>query len=660
VRRDIESGARFLRHAADAGQPDAQAGLAFLHATGIAERYGVEKNSGKALVYWNLAAETGSVVAQIALGYRHLVGHGVPKSCAEAARHYRLAARAIATDPRHVPSLENFLVAQPPLPTGLTNEQNLRFEEKDVDAAFADRVDTSGDIGGADDRDDDVGDGYDMRSRGGQDQPSEPFDEPLPNVDDTELVEYYRMTAAHGDPSALTVMGGLNLFGGHGVAPNEQLAREFLEAAGVLGHGEANAMLAHLALKRSDNQTAFNYFSRSSEANSRMGHFGLGMFHLHGIGMDENLGRAALHFKFAADMRHPDAAYHIGMMLWQGKGVAQNTAEAYRYFQIGAKRGQLQCALNLGLITLEGNFPVPRPDCDRGVAFLKTASETGEWAMLQDLAKNELDAHRPFGALYRQLQAANVGIEVAQFNAAMLLEKSVVSGSSAMRELGHWDRQRRADEALALYELSGMQGHSSSMLRAGNLAYYSGGIDNSDAQKRSMYFDEGNGADDSAAAGGISWTPSFRRWEGEGDFLRAALYYEKGSRLGDAESSVTLGWMYACGIGVLQNRRHADYYFNLAQEQAPEAFIPASIAHLGARALWMASDFNTWLSRNATGSKIARIGDRFDAEEDGRSTATSGWAANSDLMLAFGLGGLLTVTLYARRRRMTLHTALDP
>jgi TPR repeat protein len=55
------------------------------------------------------------------------------------------------------------------------------------------------------------------------------------------------MTAVLGDPSALIVMGGLNLFGGHGVAPNGQLAREFLETAAALGDSEANAMLAQVS-----------------------------------------------------------------------------------------------------------------------------------------------------------------------------------------------------------------------------------------------------------------------------------------------------------------------------------------------------------------------------------------------------------------------------
>jgi SEL1 protein len=647
VPRDMSAGVRFMRLAADRGQPDAQASLAFLHSTAIADRHGVEKNHGKALLYWSLAAETGSVLAETALGYRFRGGVGVPKSCTAAARYYRRVARVTATDPRFMPTVENFLASRPPLPTGLTNTPDLRFDDDEVDAAFATSADGDGgsQVGG------------ESGTRG--DEPShdqqkaeqhEVPDTPEPSSDDTELIEYYRHSASHGNSEALAIMGGLNLYGGHGLEPNERLARQNLEAAAALGNGEAHGMLAHLALNRGANETAYNYFLSAANANARVGHFGLGMFHLYGIGVAESLAVAAKHFRRAADLRHADAAYHIGMMYWQGKGVAQNTDEAFRYFQIGAQDGQLQCRFTLGLIILDGKYPTPRPDCESGVSYLKAVSEAGEWNTLLGLAADEIDARRPFGALYRELQAASAGIEVAQFNAAMLLDKAVVSGGRAMPELVHWDRQRMVDEALALYELSGMQGHTDSVLRAGHLAYYHGGSGRNDI--------DGNGRIDATGIPRHLWSWFSSTDEGEGDFRRAAVSYDKASRMGCAESSVSLGWMYARGEGVAQNRRYAEHYFELSKKQSPDAILPASIALFGARVMWAAADWNAWLSSGYA------VYTNVIEEESGVATNArkkrGQWLANSDLLVACGLGGLLTMTLYARRRRMILPEPVAP
>lgn len=181
VKRDLPSALRYLHLGTSHGQPDAHATLAFLHASGLADRYGVEKSEAKALLYWTFAAETGSIVAEISLGYRYLMGRGVEKSCQTAARYYVRAARAIATDPRFIPSLKNFLSARPPLPKGLTTEGRLRLTEENLAAAGGPHIAAAGGGGG-----------------GG---------------DDAELLDFYRHSAAHGNLDSLTTLAGLQLFG---------------------------------------------------------------------------------------------------------------------------------------------------------------------------------------------------------------------------------------------------------------------------------------------------------------------------------------------------------------------------------------------------------------------------------------------------------------
>lgn len=181
LKRDLPSALRYLHLGTSHGQPDAHATLAFLHASGLADRYGVEKSEAKALLYWTVAAETGSIVAEVSLGYRYLMGRGVERSCQNAARFYDRAARAIATDSRFIPSLKNFLSARPPLPKGLTTEGHLRLTEENLAAAVGPGIAAAGGGGG-----------------GGR---------------DAELVDFYRHSAAHGDADSLTTLAGLQLFG---------------------------------------------------------------------------------------------------------------------------------------------------------------------------------------------------------------------------------------------------------------------------------------------------------------------------------------------------------------------------------------------------------------------------------------------------------------
>jgi SEL1 protein len=576
ISRDLSSGVRYLRMAADLGQPDALAFFGFLHASGIADRFGIEKNEGKALLYLKVAAGTGSIVADMSLGYRYLHGVGVVKSCALASEHYRAAARAVATDSRYLPSLENFMKGNPPIPTGLKIEDRARLTDESLENELA---------------------GVSS---------------------DSELVEYYRLLASQGDAEHLTTIGGLQLFGGNGLEPDEGRARADLERAAQLGHGQAHGMLAHLALNRHDNVTALFHFRRAAAAADGMGYYGLGMMHLHGIGVEQDHVVAAKYFKRAVDTAHADAAYQLGVMYWRGMGVEENAVEAFRLFQVGARLGQVQAKMNVGLILIEGKHPVTEPDCRHGVKYLKAVAESGEWKPLLNLALDQLENGDMFGALYRYMQAAYAGIEVAQYNAAMLLEKGAaeILGSFSAplgtvsldesEELQHWDADRMLSEAFDLYEMSAEQGHSSSLLRMGDVAY-----------------SEAN------------------------DYKTAASAYKKGAAMQNAEATFSLGWMYLRGFGVSADRRMAIRYLEMSKRYSPEAVVPATIAVFVARTVWWLVD-TMYMFAGPNGYPP------HGSERTTPRTDRSGLVLQWDALVVAGLVGLMTVILLVRRRRLHL------
>ncbi|VDM68163.1 unnamed protein product [Strongylus vulgaris] len=93
ARWSIDEAKKIFEELAENGSPDAQLGLAFMHATGM----GVSKSSqAKALVYYMFSALGGNPLAQMAMGYRYYAGIAVPQNCENALSYYEKAAEKVA------------------------------------------------------------------------------------------------------------------------------------------------------------------------------------------------------------------------------------------------------------------------------------------------------------------------------------------------------------------------------------------------------------------------------------------------------------------------------------------------------------------------------------------------------------------------------------
>lgn len=515
IPRNIPAAIHHLNLAASAGQPDAHALLGSLHASGIADRHGIVKSSARAFLYWTVAAESGDAYASTALGFRHLYGIGAKQSCRVAARYYRRAAHSIATDPRYWPSAANFVQGKPPLPTGLIGTPPVRLN----DTTFAGKK---------------------------------------PAESDQDIVQFYRHSAEHGVATSRTILGALYYFGGHGIEPDENEARTHLEIAADANQGEAHAILGHLDMRDHKNESALKHFIYSAGHQERLGHYALGMVHLHGLlGMERDYAKARMHFEIAHEKKqHSGACFQLGLLYWNGKGGPQNVSEAYKLFEIGAKLGNIQSKLNVGTILVDGSAPVGKSKCKEGVRLLKEVAEEGEWRTHFELAMERVVDGDWYGALHRYLEAAYAGIELGQHNAAFLLESKSLAD---FPELEHWDRKRMLDEAHQLYEYSSFQGHTDSLIRSANVMY-------SELK----------------------------------DYEQAARTFQKAAKLKNAEGMVSLGLMHAQGLGVEQNRARAIDYLNTASVSNEEAFAPAKVALLGLYIYWTFEDI--W-------SNICRIGE---------------------------------------------------
>ena len=91
-KRNLTWGMHWLQSAEERGQPDAQAMMAFLHASDVLRDVynytGLEVNRTHARVLYERSAEGGSAFGAMAVGFRHAHGVGMRESCPDSAAWY--------------------------------------------------------------------------------------------------------------------------------------------------------------------------------------------------------------------------------------------------------------------------------------------------------------------------------------------------------------------------------------------------------------------------------------------------------------------------------------------------------------------------------------------------------------------------------------------
>lgn len=510
--RDFDLAVPALQAAANKGFPDAQALLGFLHASGIAGT-ALRKDIGAAVLMWTFAAEGGSTYAKMALGYRYFTGTDVAEDCEKASSYYKDVAREVVREARErfgilrgsLEDDDDNSMAQIRLPSPNTM---LRGDRKRLSESMVRHV------------------------RG----------------ESNDVIRYFRHAADRGDPKAQVMMGNLYDYGAADMPQDERRARDLYERAARGGRPEAHAHLGFMDLRAGSNHSALDHMKKAAEFGEKLGLHGMGYIALHGIGVPRNAKQAAVYFRKAADAKHPESMFNLALMYSNGVGVDKSPDDAYRFFQAAAKFEHMQSNYNVGLMILLGSRPAERKDCTLATRLLKLVAEQGIWNEILSKALRAYERGSYADALYRYLQAAHAGIEVAQFNAAFMYEHNSLSNeeSTGMRQASltmghsinrHAERAVAVEEALELYQMSAMQDQSDSMVRMGDLSF------------------------------------------GEGkDFHRAAMSYNKAVKLKSAEAMFNLGWMHARGFGMAADKHMAKRYFDMAKETDRDAFIPATLA----------------------------------------------------------------------------------
>eukprot|EP01047_Picozoa_sp_COSAG01_P021570 COSAG01_NODE_1255_length_11040_cov_67.549584_9_plen_385_part_00 len=315
-----DSAAKYYQLGADLGHAPSQSALAQMYDTGLG---GLPKDGAKAMLYHYFASTGGSVSSLMALGYKHMHGIGVPKSCDTAFSYYNPAAEKV--------------IAEAQKPEGMSRFERVRLSE--------------------------VGE---ERSGGREDE---------------EIIEYYDYAASKGETRAQLAMGQLNYWGARGLTQNFPQAARWFEKAAAGGDPHAMSMLGHmyasgLAVEQS-NETALEWFTKAQELDFAGAANGLGFLHMHGMGVPQDYEKALEYFVSASERGNAEAHFNLGAMYIDGIGVAQDNSKALQHFAVAAGEGHTMALYNLAVMHHNG-LGTGR-SCELAVQYLKNVVERGSW-----------------------------------------------------------------------------------------------------------------------------------------------------------------------------------------------------------------------------------------------------------------------------------------
>lgn len=456
------------------GDPEGQMGMAFLYATGTV----VNSSQSQALLHYTFGAFGGSPWAQMALGYRYWSGMGVATSCEKALDYYRRVAQSVASEVSF---------------SGGQTLQRVRLQ---------DELDNGGQSGG---------------------------------LLDNDLIEYYQLLADKGDVQAQVGLGQLHYQGGRGVAMDQQNALNYFQQAADSGNAVAMAFLGKMYLEGGEavaqsNETALKYFKKAAGLGNPVGQSGLGLMHLYGKGVAKDYKKALDYFQKAAEQSWVDGQLHLGNMYYNGWGVRKDFKMAIKYFNLASQSGHVLAFHNLADMHATGTGMLR--SCPTAVELYKNVAERGKWGELMMQAHTDYRRGRYDEALLKYLLLAELGYEVAQSNAAYILDRKETELYSA-EEM--WKR------ALVYWSRAAAQGYSAARVRLGDYYYYG--------------------------------------WGTLIDYETAASHYRIASeQQNNAQAMFNLGYMHELGLGMKRDIHLAKRFYDMAAETSVDAKVPVALA----------------------------------------------------------------------------------
>ncbi|RKP06995.1 hypothetical protein THASP1DRAFT_17714, partial [Thamnocephalis sphaerospora] len=544
--RDFSASLTYHERLADiSGNTTAQQRVGFIYSLGLGRTpmaNAFAQRDRQALTYTTFAGSSGDTAAQMTLGYRYLYGVGVPKSCEESVFYYQLVAdKAVAHFKSGPPGGRSM-----PWP-------RIRISD-----------DESGVFG----------------------IESPPTTENGMDLED--VLEMYRLEADKGDLRARLLWGNLYRRGSARVARNFSYAFRYYRSVAMLVYtpngkkrrtqptdenvigfaSRAAALLGEMYWRgegvSQNNATALRWFLSAAEHDDPVAQNALGVMYRDGSGVPKDLKKAISYFRAAAAKEGQyDAHVNLGVLYFNAK----HYADAKQHFSLAAHHGHLLAQYYLADIHWEGHGT--SKSCPLAVSLYKMVAEKGDWqyspipTAYQAYKRGDYET-----ALLAYLQAAEMGYEMAQANAAWLLDKR----KHAFKLVYALHPVRSADAAPYLRPQTERHGHLAMTVPYSQVALINwmraANQGNMDARvKTGDYYFNGLGTEASAE--------------------QAARCYQSVAKSETSSLAMwNLGWMHENGIGVAKDFHLADRWYARALEVDPDAYIPVLLSRAKLHIRW--------------------------------------------------------------------------
>uniref|UniRef100_A0A8D0TJG8 Fibronectin type-II domain-containing protein n=1 Tax=Sus scrofa TaxID=9823 RepID=A0A8D0TJG8_PIG len=358
------------------------------------------------------------------------------------------------------------------------------------------------------------------------------------NSSQAKALVYYTFGALGGNLIAhmvLVGLGQLHLHGGRGVEQNHQRAFDYFNLAANAGNSHAMAFLGKMYSEGSDivpqsNETALHYFKKAADMGNPVGQSGLGMAYLYGRGVQVNYDLALKYFQKAAEQGWVDGQLQLGSMYYNGIGVKRDYKQALKYFNLASQGGHILAFYNLAQMHASGTGVMR--SCHTAVELFKNVCERGRWSERLMTAYNSYKDGDYNAAVVQYLLLAEQGYEVAQSNAAFILDQReatiVGENETYPRALLHWNR-------------AASQGYTVARIKLGDYHFYGFGTDV--------------------------------------DYETAFIHYRLASeQQHSAQAMFNLGYMHEKGLGIKQDIHLAKRFYDMAAEASPDAQVPVFLA----------------------------------------------------------------------------------
>ncbi|XP_021801481.1 ERAD-associated E3 ubiquitin-protein ligase component HRD3A [Prunus avium] len=480
-----------IEESASRGLPHARSVLGFLYATGQMRK----QNKAKAFTYHYFASEGGNMQSKMALAYTYFRQDMFDK----AVKLYSELAEA---------AVNSFLISKDSPVIEPVRIHNGAEENKEAL----------------------------RKSRGEEDE-------------DFQILEYQ---AQKGNSAAMYKIGLFYYFGLRGLRRDHAKALSWFLKALEKGEPRAMELLGEIYARGAGverNYTkALEWLTLAAKQELYSAYNGIGYLYVKGYGVEKkNYTKAKEYFEKAAENEDAGGHYNLGVMYLKGIGVKRDVKIACKYFIVAANAGQPKAFYQLGKmfhtgVGLKKNLP-------RATVLYKLVAERGPWNSLSRWALESYLKGDMGKAFFLYSRMAELGYEVAQSNAAWILDK-YGERSMCIGESGFCTDAERHQRAHSLWWQASEQGNEHAALLIGDAYYYGQGT--------------------------------------ERDYERAAEAYKHARTQSNAQAMFNLGYMHEHGQGLPLDLHLAKRYYDQALEIDPAAKLPVTLA---LTSLWIRKNY---------------------------------------------------------------------